>query len=49
MTVEGRKLTCAEWQRITSSRPVVRHYAGLSRRAVQRHRDVCLRLGEEAA
>jgi hypothetical protein len=30
-------------------RSIVRRYAGLSRRAVQRHRDVCLKLGEDAA
>ncbi len=30
-------------------RSIRRRYSGLSRKAIQRHRDVCLRLGEEAA
>jgi hypothetical protein len=32
-----------------SPRSVRRRYSGLSRKAIQRHRGRCLRLGEEAA
>jgi hypothetical protein len=43
-TVEERALSLGQLPQ-----SIRRRYAGLSRRAIQRHRDVCLRVDEEAA